>query len=293
MNLKASDDLELDDCGALTTMASYGKIILRGRGTDGGFWYLYSKYGPQTGIRVEMSLCQHGSTLQNPISLLHVAVNDHEVLAIACYECKNIKLVDLRRKSLFSFLWARKTKVVYEGVVYRMCQGESNRIFVKTDCDNVLELDTSDQGKSNDWKVFSQVTKIKIGFDIVLGMCYASTPKRLLIFSSPMRIWAVSCKTNNIMWQVEGKIFGKKICPHGLLFLQECNLVLVSDANNSRILVLDPKDGTCLRALGLTGMGYIAHLCLLGNQVVILHYVMNRSKYNISYLCLNRPGVLA
>ena len=40
-----------------------------------------------------------------------------------------------------------------------MCQGESKRIFVKTDCDNVLELDTSDQGISNDWKVFSQVKK--------------------------------------------------------------------------------------------------------------------------------------
>ena len=112
-------------------MPSYGKIILRGRGTDGGFWYLYSKYGPQTGIRVEMSLCQHGSTLQNPISLLPVAVNDHEFLAIACYECKNIKLVDLRRKSLFSFLWARQTKVVYEEWCIECVKGSRKEFLLK------------------------------------------------------------------------------------------------------------------------------------------------------------------
>ena len=247
--MEKTADLELADCVAFTAMTSGGMIAFRGRGTDGGSWHLYSMQGARTGVRVEMSLCQHGNTLQNPISLLAVEVNGHEFLAVACYECKNVKLVDFKRKSLLSFLWPRQTRVVYEGVVYRMCQGESKRIFVKIDRDNVLELDISNQGKSNDWEVFTQVNKIKIGFDIVLGMCYVSSPnKRLLIFSAPMRIWAVSCDKNNILWQAEGKIFGKNICPHSLLFLSESNLVLASDGNNSRVLVLDPKDGSCLRA---------------------------------------------
>ena len=92
MTLKASDDLELVDCGALTVLPSCGKIIVRGRGTDGGSWYLYSKHGSQTGIKVEMTLCQHGSTLQNPISLLAMEVKGHEFLAVGCYDCKNMNL---------------------------------------------------------------------------------------------------------------------------------------------------------------------------------------------------------
>ena len=238
-----------------------------------------------------MALCQHGSTLQNPISLLPMEVKGQEFLAVACYECRNIKIVE--RKGLLNFIWPRQARVVYKGVVHKMCPGEPNKIFVKTDGDTVLELDTSGQVTDDRWEGFSKVRKIKIGFDIVLGMCYLTSPESLLVLSSPVRIWAVSCDTNKIKWQIEGVMFGKKICPHSLLLLSESNLVLVADGNSSRILVLDPKDGSCLRALGLAGMGYMAQLSFHGNHIVILHYAINRAKYNISYLCLNKAGLLS
>ena len=110
-----------------------------------------------------------------------------------------------------------------------MCPGEANRIFAKTDGDIVLEFDTSGQGIDGKWEHFTQLRKIKIGFDMALGLCFVTSPKNILILSSPRRIWAVSCDTNKIMWQIEGKI-----CPYSLLFLPETNLVLASDGKNSK-----------------------------------------------------------
>ncbi len=53
---------------------------------------------------------------------------------------------------------------------------------------------------------------------------------------------AVSCDTGSELWEVRNKVEGKAIHPHGLL---------VGDNYNSRILVLNPINGSFLQSIRL------------------------------------------
>ena len=73
--------------------------------------------------------------------------------------------------------------------VYRMVQGEENRLFGK-----VLELDTSTTR-------FTQVKTINTGWGH--DLCYVPDPHRVLEFSSEKGLHVVSCDDKNIVCRLK------------------------------------------------------------------------------------------
>ena len=97
------------------------------------------------------SPCNH-----NGVNLLGVSVVGHEYLALSCHWCQNIKLLDLNKhvqltKGNGKGQSSCELKKIQNEVitafsgeyVYRMIQGEQNRLFVEIGNGKVLELDTS------------------------------------------------------------------------------------------------------------------------------------------------------
>ena len=99
-------------------------------------------------------------------------------------------------------------------------------------------------------------------------------------------IRAVSTETGEKVWEVTGEVDGTMIEPLGLFFTPKHQVLLVADGDNSRVLVLHPRDGSHLQTIQPDqDMGYIWELCLHQNKLVVRHRDGRNEK--VSYFSIN------
>ena len=142
----------------------------------------------QEGRLIEQEIqppCKHGN-----IHLLCVQVAGREYLALSCWECENIKLMDFNKHTVDSSrsqLMQYKAITAFSGeIVWRMCQGEENRLFVQSVA-GVLELNTSTT-------TFIKLRTISTGVSRPLYvLCYVPDPHRLLVVGDENEVRAASC----------------------------------------------------------------------------------------------------
>ena len=94
----------------------------------------------------------------------------------------------------------------------------------------------------------------------------------------------MSAETGEKVWEVTGEVDGEMIEPGGLSFYPQHQVLFVAD--NSRVLVLHPRDGSHLQTIQPDQyMGGIAHLCLHQNKLIVQHSA--RGKEKVSYFSIN------
>ena len=198
--------------------------------------------------------CGHDDT-----GLFGLVINQEELLAVSCYWCKKIRLLNLETEQV--------TEAYSDEKVECMSHGMEGRVFVESSGDKVIELDYSSSR-------FIHKNTIQIGLAACTALCYLSTHDYVVVsgvksHGDPGEIWAISCEDGEVVWRVQGKVEGKKINPWGLLLFG--GAVLVADYCNNRILVLDPSHGSCIKTIQPPGFRYIYNLGLYNTQIVMLH----------------------
>ena len=219
------------------------------------------------------------------MKLLGVPVAGREYLALACHWCQNIKLMDIN-KQLELLIGNDKgqssceLKKIQNDVitafsgqhVYRMVQGEENRLFVEIGNGKVLELDTSTTR-------FTQVRTINTGWGH--GLCYVPDPHRVLELSSENGLHVVSCDDKNTVCSL--KIDGV-FNPGCLLYVPSHDVILVADQQKNRIAVLKGSSGAWIQSILLPrDVRDIHYMFLYKDQIVV---ASEKGGGRIAYLSL-------
>ena len=235
-------------------------------------------YNPSTGftkLPEVKGLCEHDLQF-----LLPVTMNNEELLAVSCFYCRMIRLLDVQNEDVtVTFHDSR----FYPGV---MSHGEGDVMYVVHEVNGrfpVLELNTAQVPFTG------PVRTIQSGIEMYYGMCYIPSPHRLIVLSDNApgnTIRDVSAETGEKVWEVKGEVDGVECYPHGMLFSPQHQVLLVADGRNCRVLVLHPGDGSHLQTIQLDReMNVIAELCLHQNKLVAWHH--DGRKVKVSYFSIN------
>ena len=228
-----------------------------------------------------------------------------ELVAVSCPQCQQIKLLKLKTKEFtdaFKAEW-----------VWRMCHGGENRIFVQGKKNEVLELILNESSLT-----FTKTNTIHSGIQSrYSGLCYVPSPPGLhrgntihsgiqSRYSGPCyvpsppgfvvvadnsdkpKVRAVDCSLADkgvpfIVWTFSEEVDGKKISPKSVVYSPTKDVIIVGDGVNSRLLVLDRKEGTHAQTIGLPDVN-VVDMHLRGDELVLLH--SSGDEYNISYFSL-------
>ncbi len=176
-------------------------------------------------------------------STLDVEVQGQALLAVACAKCQDIKLMDPQ---------TGQVTVAYKNSKYQpsvMCPGGRNRLWVFSSKApySVFELNTSE-------REFTE-TGTSLGVFLCYHMYYI--PGVALVCSDRSKVRVVHVHDQGSrFWNLQGvfpvehcPVDQKKLDPSHLLYLSEHKCLLVADFHNTRILKVNPSDGSVQQIL--------------------------------------------
>ena len=202
-----------------------------------------------------------------------------ELVVVSCPQCQQIKLLKLKNKEF--------TDAFKGDWVWRMCHGGENRIFAQGKRNEVLELILNESSLT-----FTKTNTIHSGIQSRYnGLCYVPSPPGFVVVadnSDKPKVRAVNCSPDDkgvpsIVWTFSEEVDGKKISPESVVYSPIKDVIIVGDGVNSRLLVLDRKEGTHAQTIELPEMN-VVDMHLRGDELVLLH--SSGDEYNISYLSL-------
>lgn len=270
MRIISTHDTDMKELNSFVVLPSRN-IVLCGRVGKGHWTYhtytqSYNKLQLKSIVKVS---CKH------EVHMLPVGTEDK--ILTSCEWCKKIKLVELRRD---------KTTTAFSGENLwpgQLCDGARGQVLVYS-LGKVLELSAA-----NPSKLAGPTRTVDTGLSNCLSMCYVGPQKTVVLSDgSGGVIRAVSCysRTDEIRWEVKGIVDGKMCDPHGLAYLPHPDVLLVCDGANTRVLVLDPRNGKHRQTIDLPEeMGEIHTMCVVQNDIVMRHVVDNTFKISFISLC--------
>ena len=242
-----------------------GLIILWGKTSEEtpGVFHLYQKTPGWKKVGELKGLCEHGQF----VCVTPCTVKNREFLGVSCPWCHTIHLLDTDSQEIIT---AFQNPEYYPSL---LCKGDGDVMYVVNYVMNnpVFEL------KIGQIRFTGPQKTIESGMQWIYSMQYIPS-NRLLVFSSweDKLVRAVSVETGEKVWEVKGEVDSKICCPHGMLFSQQYQVLLVADGWNCRVLVLDPRNGSHQRTLYLhreQEMMKIRHLYLHENELFAHHHV--------------------
>ena len=283
------DSVCLEWCLSFAPLQKTGQIVVSQKKDIKGPWSLFLLTLGEEGLTEQRikSPCKHA------VHLLNMPIEGQEHLALCCVKCRSFKIINLG-KPIGGEISDHSDEIQYEVssafdkvLVHRICQGELNRLYVLTNGDKIIELNTSTVP-------FKEVERssIRTGIksNLYRDLSYVPDPHKIIIVSDGITVHGISCDSKNIVWTLEDRVDGRKIDPHDLLYLPDRQIVLVADGENRRVLVLDPISGSHRQTVELPGdLGEIKRLCIQGNQVVLLDVCDHGAK--ISFFSLREKQV--
>ncbi len=181
-------------------------------------------------------VCHH----EVQIKLVALLIQGEEYLCVACNNegCDKIYAIHLSDGAVSV---AYQSKWHYPG---HICLGEPGVMYVHH-CLNVndrpvLQMDCS--------KIpFVHTRTIQSGMENIYDVCYTNKPQKMLLFSNwpTNNIQAVDSITGAPLWQVQGEVAGVVCRPSGMACLTN-GRIIVADAHNKRLLVLNAENGKVL-----------------------------------------------
>ena len=262
MKLISTHDVYLKSHDSITVLEETGQVVMSGqRNDDSGVILLFTPEGGKLREKEIKCPCKH-----RYISVLGISVRGTQYLGVLCPFCNDIKLLNLKTYQVTSaFSCENLTK---------FCHGEHNRLYVTTrrvttgEISSIMKLDCSEIP----FKPLPFLYKMK--YDDCNKLCFVPSPYNKMITGNKYQTEAISCEKNEIIWKLD--LFLKndqKVINHqGAVFSARHSTVLVCDCSSkSRLLVLDPRNGSHLQTIDLPEMGHIYNLCPTDDKFILLH----------------------
>ena len=106
--------------------------------------------------------------------------------------------------------------------------------------------------------------------------------------SDKPKVRAVDCSpadkgVPSIVWTFSEEVDRKKICPESVVYSPTKDVIIIGDGVNSRLLVLDRKEGALAQTIKLPDMN-VVDMHLRRDELVLLH--SSGDEYKVSYLSL-------
>ena len=197
--------------------------------------------------------CEHRPSAKQPVFICPLVV-DGEKLAVSCWECKGIRLLDLQTE---------KWGPLFENWTGNLCTGDQGRIFVQSRND-----DSIDEFSASGLELRGPLKTLQPDIEC-MAMCYIPPLINALVlsdfYSSKMVAWSVD--KDDEIWEFNEEISeisesgdekGVVRDREGLFFCSKDNVLLVADGWNKRILVVNPEDGSLTQTIDLPTMSHIA-----------------------------------
>ena len=273
LDIVSSQKVNLSNIWDMTVMQEAGLIIVSGA-RYGNSETLF-QFSLHEGLFIEKEI---KPPYEHYLHLLCVNVAGREYLALSCVDCRDIQLMDLNKQKGFSaqsgshmIRYVMKTAFSGERVL-RMCQVNENRLFVQSDNDSVLELDTSTT-------IFTKVRTIRTG--PVSGLCYVPDPYRLLIARDGGELRAFSSGDKKVVWR--DRHSGHLLC------LPSHDATLVADWSKNRVTILHPGLGSKIQIIQLPAyVRGIRALFLINSQIVVASEGQQQFMMRISFFSLTK-----
>ena len=182
--------------------------------------------------------------------ILGLETDGQDFLLIACNECKDLKLLQLRGST------ATTVDVYSFGnkKFHCICRGEPGVLFFSFE-GFVYEYEYSSSGFSPGYDV------IRTGESRFSSMCCITNGQKSLVGctcrynsagSRPeTTIRAISAHNSSVLWEISEEINGTKLGETKILYVAKDDVILIDDADNNRFVVFNPRDGSLLRTLKL------------------------------------------
>ncbi len=230
--------------------------------------------------------CPHSA--ETAMHLLGAGWRGQERVNVVCRKCDLIRQVDLLSGKLSVVFKGEEGEAAdtrnYLGV---MCTGEEGEMYVVHSVRgsvSILQLDCSTT-------LFRVKKTIQTGMERYHSICYIPI-HRLIVITHPIHgnnyIRAVSCESGEVAWEVKGQLKGLLCHPHSMTFSPTLDSLFVGDGINSRILVLDPWDGSLRQVLPLDQKMGSVQLGLHNDQLIVRHNTAG--KVILSYFSLQQEG---
>ena len=245
---------------AFTAIESKNQVVIHGLRTISDPFYLYTFQRNLDGTVEETRMdspCQHNTFIY---SLITVVQNGKELLAVACRECRDIKLVDMETKEVTPVFKSPVSDPI------DMCPGPDGGLFVTVRPGNILQLNSSfSVTKTFDLSSFFRGWFTYWWLYPVTPMCHLPAPHNTLVVNKRSELRAVSLQDRRQVWRQQCEGFE----PECLLFLPQQDVLLVSDWYKPEVRVLNPSDGSTLQTIEISNIDYILTMCLCKDQIVM------------------------
>ncbi len=255
-----------------------GIVVLRGKAdTQGPFQFYFFNLDESEEVERVWDLDVGSETCANHgrAGILGLEVENKNMVAVACYDCGDIKLMKPSSCEVSVVFQYKDFKP------YRMCHGDPGKMWV---CSlkapfSVVELDCSSMAFTLTGR------EIHPGIKLCTGLSFVPAPFNALVITQAQDhlVVAVSCETNEKLWEV----FGDNFIPAGVVFSPTHQMVLVADQYNSprnrdkgiwgSVQIIDPSDGSRMKKVDLDDTP--SELYLLGRDCLIMISADHRISY--------------
>ena len=234
----------------MAMLGSGNQIVLYGQRTEASTFSLSMLQQNESGDVTETPIdypCEH----VNDNSGMFVVVREgRELLLVACWQCRNMKLVNLET---LAGEGVTKLSNRYQFCVFRIWPGPDDTVFVISKDGEIWHLDSS----------FNFKEKLKYQ----LGPCEsASSLPDALAVRHQCQIKVVSILKRKELWVKKCK---QKL-PKDLFFSPQRNILIVSDQKKPQIHVLNPTNGKVYQTIEVPNAEAILAMCLLDDQISIV-----------------------
>ena len=267
----------------MTVVPSSGDVMFLGKSNDGDMCAIYAYVGEKKRWMVKSlkELCTHTSG----VHLLSLEVKGREHLAVSCWECGNIRILELYPQVGYSSKDSLKVLSHWRYNPGYMIHGEVDSMFVHMVYSNkVLELGYDTFTRLNETTIPEISPRCHT-------LCYVPKPSRTLVAYSPSQnvITSVSVLRNKTVWKVNCGTDEFLYPPKYILYSKEREVLLVYDGSTG-FLLLDPQTATPIMKASLPQMGTILELRIWKDQLIVVKELKSKPTEivrNLSFLSLS------
>ena len=250
-------------------MESTGDIVFVGKEKedDPPALHIYNYKNGWQKIRSIPVPCSH----RELFNILPVMIENNEHLLVSCYVCDTIWFCDIDSGMFNEAFWGEG---FYPGF---MCKAEVDYVYINhnvNESDDILKVKCSPTGLTVDKRM-----TIQSNMDIFHSMCYLPDVN-CIAFSwwGDRIVKVIHCETSEEVWEVKGEVAGVTWQPQGLLYSPEHQSLLVCDGN-SRLVVLNPCDGSVLQIIPLSNLGLPVSLSVHKGNIILSQHLNYWGKY--------------
>ena len=252
-------------------MESSGYIILTGKEEedDSVSLHIYKYKDEWQKIGTKPGPCSHSELCTYPL-----VIENNERLLVSCWQCTMIWFCDINTGN---FSQALKEELFCPAL---MCKAEGDCVFIENYVQGLKSIPMAKCTPSE--IIVDKAESIYSVLDKIYSICYLPSVKCVAASSwQDHVVKAIHRETDEMVWEMKGEVAGVTWQPHGLFYSPKHQSLLVCDTINSRLVVLNPCDGSVLQVIPLPGLELPYQLCLYEGNIIVHNGFSRRTQINV------------